>query len=116
VEIKAAMMETASDLGLKSEVQGAGLIQGSRLAGAVAGRSSMGLPVGNVALMLAMRLTSEQKGKLGSASGGSRYRLTSVGIWDSGKGGLVTDDAELRRVAAELDALNPPLLARAREG
>ena len=64
--------------------------------------------MGNVAAMLAMRLTTDQQGKLGLQR---RYEMTPMGLYDAQEGRLVNDDKSLQRIAVELETLTPPLLA-----
>jgi subtilisin family serine protease len=107
-EVKAAMMETATDLGQKPEVQGAGLISGGRLAQTVTDRASLGVPVGNVAYMLALRLTGEQRKNLALQD---RFIATPLGLYDRQEGKLLNDDVQLHELAKHLDSLTPPAVA-----
>ena len=90
-EVKAVMEETAADLGQAREVQGAGLINGDALAKSVAQRAAGGLPIGNIAYALALRLTSEDRKAVAKQS---RYRETALGLLDTQTGHLVNTDAE----------------------
>ena len=56
VDVKAVMMETARDLSQPRDVQGSGIVDGDKLARTVVERVQAGLPVGNVAYVIAMRL------------------------------------------------------------
>lgn len=99
-EVKSLLMETASDLGVERETQGAGLIDGSRLAETVADRVSQGLPVGNIAYMLAVRMVTTADRELLKAQ--TRYRETSIGLLDSEEGRLVHTEREMKDVLAVL--------------
>jgi hypothetical protein len=101
VDVKAVMMETAEDLKAPSEKQGAGRLDGKRLAGAVERRVAQGIPVGNLAYMLAVRLTSGQRKALARQT---RWRWTPVGILDSRTGRLLHNDREVADLAAFLQA------------
>ncbi|MBI4050877.1 MAG: S8 family serine peptidase [Elusimicrobia bacterium] len=96
-EVKAAMMETAKSLGEDSEVQGAGLVDGEKLAQAVEERVKAGLPVGNIAYMLAQRTTQWQDFNM---QRDKRFRHTPIGILDTQTGHLVNTD-EAYAVAAK---------------
>jgi subtilisin family serine protease len=101
VEVKAVMMETAEDLKAPAERQGAGRLDGKRLAAAVERRVALGVPVGNLAYMLAVRLTSGQRRALARQK---RWRWTPVGILDSRTGRLLHSDREVADLAAYLEA------------
>ncbi|MCX5789493.1 MAG: S8 family serine peptidase [Elusimicrobia bacterium] len=90
-EVKAVMQETASDLGQPREVEGAGLVNGGSLAKAVAQRAAQGLPIGNIAYALALRLTSNDRQALAKQS---RYKETALGLLDTRTDHLVNTDAE----------------------
>lgn len=105
-EVKAAMMETARDLGFKPYEQGAGLLDGQNLLQVVRARLQAGLPVGNVAYMLSLRLSEWHRWYLQEQMG---YRLTRLGLYDPRTGHLINTDAELetilKRAEAELENL-----------
>lgn len=101
-QVRALLMETASDLGRETEVQGAGLASGERAAEAVLSRVGMGLPVGNVAFALAMRLTSADRRALGAQT---RYRMTPLGLLDVRDGRLVNTE---RGIEEALKAIRAP--------
>ncbi len=105
-QVKAALVESAADIGQKPEIQGAGLLNGRRLAQAVADRVKAGVPVGNIAYMLSMRLTSEQRKKVDESG---RFQRTALGVVDFKTGRLVNDDAQLRRLIDDL--IRPPAIA-----
>ncbi|MBI4349409.1 MAG: S8 family serine peptidase [Elusimicrobia bacterium] len=92
VEVKAAIVETASDLGKPRELQGAGLVDGGALASTVAERVSRGLPIGNIAYMLALRLTTDDRKALEKQD---RYQETALGLLDTKTGHLVNTDREM---------------------
>jgi len=98
-EVKALMMETASDLGQGPEVQGAGLVNGEKLAKALEERVAKGLPVGNVASMVSQRGTSRWAEFNMKANG--RFVRTSLGLMDNQTGHLVNSDADFEAVMAE---------------
>ncbi|TPW17491.1 MAG: hypothetical protein FD126_3633, partial [Elusimicrobia bacterium] len=98
-EVKAVMMETASDLGQAKEVQGSGLVDGKRLARTVAERVQLGLPVGNVAYVIAMRLTTLDRAELKKQD---RYQETALGLLDTKTGHLVNTDREMESVIRAL--------------
>jgi len=99
VEIKALLMETARDLKKPSETQGAGLLDGNRLASAVLERVKAGVPIGNIAYMLSVRLTSEQRQAMAQQT---RFRMTPLGIVDTQSGRMIKTDAELFWLMREL--------------
>jgi subtilisin family serine protease len=99
IEVKALMEETAHDLKLRPERQGSGRQDGARLAEAVERRVREGVPIGNVAYMVAARLTSEQRKYL---SWQKRYQLTPLGLLDTLTGRLLHTDAEIADVAGWL--------------
>ncbi|TBR25287.1 hypothetical protein EPO15_02495, partial [bacterium] len=104
-QVKAVLMETAGTLAAESkDVQGAGLVNGTRLVQAVIDRVKRGLPIGNVAFALSMRLTSKDRDSL---SRQNRYQLTPLGLLDASTGRLVRDEVEIQ---AALDAIRkaPP--------
>ena len=105
-DLKAVMMETASDIGQKPEVGGAGLINGTRLAKTVLERAAAGVPIGNIAYMLSLRLTSDERTKV-DASG--QYERTTLGLLDLRSGHLINDDAQLKSLVMGLS--KPPLVA-----
>lgn len=94
VEVKAAMMETARRLEeVPRETQGAGLVDGALLAEVVVERVRSGLPIGNVAYALAVRmLTSRDRAALGAQE---RYRETALGLLDTRAGRLVGTELEM---------------------
>ncbi|MBI4422626.1 MAG: S8 family serine peptidase [Elusimicrobia bacterium] len=121
VEVKAAMVETAADLGQAREVQGAGLADGTALAQAVAQRVRQGIPIGNIAYALALRLTTQDRQALARQE---RYRETALGLLDAKTGHLVNTDTELDAAARWIRANSPkppppapapPLLLLARD-
>lgn len=97
-EIKALILETADDLGEPAWVQGAGLINGKRLAEAVVKRIEAGAPAGNVALLLSKEL-SEFDAWLLERQG--RVARTSVGLLDKASGHLVNTEAEVLALREE---------------
>jgi hypothetical protein len=112
LEIKAVLMETSVDLNQKKEFQGAGLINGTRTATAVIERVKRGLPIGNIAYSLAMRLTSTDQEKLKTQN---RYEWTPVGLLDTHTGRLLNSEVELQRALEEIRRKNPPVLMVGRE-
>ncbi|MBI3296830.1 MAG: S8 family serine peptidase [Elusimicrobia bacterium] len=99
-EVKALLMETARELAAEGkDVQGAGLVNGEAIAQSVVDRVKRGLPVGNVAFSLSMRLTQRDRAAL---SRQSRYQLTPLGLLDNSTGHLVRDEGE---IAAALGAI-----------
>jgi hypothetical protein len=105
-------METSVDLNQKKEFQGAGLINGTRTATAVIERVKRGLPIGNIAYSLAMRLTSTDQEKLKTQN---RYEWTPVGLLDTHTGRLLNSEVELQRALEEIRRKNPPVLMVGRE-
>lgn len=97
-EVKALMMETADDLGRPSTEQGAGLVNGERLAQAVKARAEAGAPVGNVALLAASRLGGFERWYL------ARRGLVSTpaGLLDTGSGHVVNSAAEVEALSARV--------------
>lgn len=99
LQLKALMMETAKDLGHKKEFQGAGLIRGDTLAQTVSDRVKRGLPIGNIAFALAMRMTSHDLDKLKMQK---RYKMTPLGLLDTKTGHLIRSETEMERVLKQL--------------
>jgi subtilisin family serine protease len=91
-EVKALMMETSDDLHQAPEVQGAGLVNGEKLAKALQNRVEHGLPVGNVAYMIGQRGAS--KWDEFNMKQDDRYKRTSLGLLDSKTGHLVNTDTD----------------------
>jgi subtilisin family serine protease len=100
VEVKAVIEETAHDLGRKPEEQGAGLIDGKRLADVVRRRVATGLPIGNLAYMLAVRLTSLQRGEMAKSG---RWKFTPIGVLDRRTGRMLHTDDEINQLASWLE-------------
>ncbi len=98
-EVAAWGIETASDLGQPRETQGAGLIDGAALAKTIVSRLRLGLPIGNIAYRLAMRLSSEDLRLLDRQE---RYRNTPLGLLDVETGHLIRDDAQMQRVLEQI--------------
>lgn len=111
-EVKAVMMETARSVGHRRETEGAGLINGRRIADTVMDRVKRGIPIGNIAYMLAMRLTSSDLEKLPRQN---RYQMTDLGLLDTSTGYLVKDEFELDRAIREIRAVKPLLYVKKRE-
>lgn len=112
-QVKALMMETSKELAAEGkDIQGAGLVNGSRLAQAVIDRVKRGAPVGNVAFELSMRLT--QKDRL-ALTRQTRYQLTPLGLLDLSSGHLVRDERQITAALAELRALPPVIMVSAPE-
>ncbi|MBI5200334.1 MAG: S8 family serine peptidase [Elusimicrobia bacterium] len=103
-EVKAAIMESASDLGKPRETQGAGLVDGAALAKTVAERVQQGLPIGNLAYMLALRLTTDDRKLLDKQD---RYRETALGLLDVKTGHLVNTDKEMDAAVRAIRNLGP---------
>jgi subtilisin family serine protease len=103
-DVKAALMETSSDIQKPKEQQGAGLANGERLAKAVTERVSLGIPVGNVAYLLAMRLTTTDSDKLQNQT---RYQMTPLGLYDTQSGRLINNEADIQKA---LDEIRKPAL------
>ncbi|MEK7746603.1 MAG: S8 family serine peptidase, partial [Elusimicrobiota bacterium] len=100
-QVKAAIMETASDMGKAKEVQGAGLLNGKNLVQRVLERVSQGTPIGNVAFELSMRLTTEDRKRLKDQP---RYTMTPLGLLDTRTNHLVNTEGEMLKVIEELRA------------
>jgi subtilisin family serine protease len=98
-DVKAVLMETAKDLKAPAETQGAGLLNGSQLVTAVMARVQAGVPVGNIAYMLSVRLTSDQRKALAAQT---RFKMTPLGILDTKNGRLIKTDKELFWLMKEL--------------
>ncbi|MBI5595318.1 MAG: S8 family serine peptidase [Elusimicrobia bacterium] len=110
-QVKAVLMETAVQLAAEGkDVQGAGLVNGSRLVQAVVDRVKRGLPVGNVAYALSMRLTEKDRKALAAQT---RYQLTPLGLLDSSNGHLVRDEAGIAAALRELRRPAPPVVTAA---
>lgn len=105
VEVKAALLETATDLGKAREMQGAGLMNGEAIARTVAERVEQGLPIGNIAYALALRLTTQDRQLLAKQS---RYRETALGLLDTKTGHLVNTDRELDAAVKFIRQNAPP--------
>lgn len=104
-QVKAVIMETAGTLVKEpKDVQGAGLVNGTRLVQAVIDRVKRGLPVGNVAFALSMRLTTKDRESL---SRQNRYQLTPLGLLDTTSGRLVRDEAEIQAALDEIRKIPP---------
>ena len=88
-------METARSLGLKPEEQGAGMLDGEKLARVLQARAEAGLPVGNVAYMLAFRVAGFEQWYMQNFTS---YRFTPVGILNVKTGHLISTDRELDAV------------------
>jgi len=98
-QIKALLMETASDLGESPEVQGAGLLNGENIATTLKRRVQAGLPVGNVAFLFARALTEWARKEMAQ---GERYQVTPVGILDLKSGHLISNDREFDALIQKL--------------
>ena len=117
-DVKAVLMETAGDLKKPGELQGAGLMNGERLASTVIARVAAGVPVGNIAYMLSVRLTTEQKQMMSKQT---RFKATPLGIVDTQNGRLIKNDEELFWLMQEMKAPitvaynknDPPAVAKA---
>ncbi|MBI4051855.1 MAG: hypothetical protein HY400_05055 [Elusimicrobia bacterium] len=59
----------------------------------------MGIPIGNIAYMLALRLTSDQKQSIQRQG---RYQMTPLGILDTQTNHLIHTDKELEQALEEL--------------
>ncbi|TPW20581.1 MAG: peptidase, partial [Elusimicrobia bacterium] len=104
-QVKAVIMETAGTLVKEpKDVQGAGLVNGTRLVQAVVDRVKRGLPVGNVAFALSMRLTTKDRESL---SRQNRYQLTPLGLLDTTSGRLVRDEAEIHSALQAIRSVPP---------
>jgi subtilisin family serine protease len=99
-EVKALMMETATDLHEKPEVQGAGMVNGEKLAAVLEQRVKMGLPVGNVAFSIAHRTSRWDEFQMRA---GDRFERTSMGILDKKTGHLIHNDTEFDALSDQLD-------------
>lgn len=107
-EVKALLMETALQLAAEGkDVQGAGLVNGSRIVQTVVDRVKRGLPVGNVAFELSMRLTEKDRKALAAQT---RYQLTPLGLLDSSTGHLVRDEVGIDAALRELRKPAPPVV------
>jgi hypothetical protein len=107
-QVKAVIMETAGALAKESkDVQGAGLVNGNRLAQAVFDRVKRGLPVGNVAFALSMRLTVKDRASLERQT---RYKLTPLGLLDTASGRLVRDEAGIDAAIKEIRKAPPTIM------
>ena len=95
-EIKAVQMETARNLGLQPEEQGAGMVDGVKLAKVLQQRVEAGLPVGNVAYMLAFRAGGFDRWYMLQSF--KEYRFTPVGLLNTKTGYLVNTDSEMQKV------------------
>jgi len=110
-EIKAVLMEAAVDLKQDKKFQGAGLINGTRVAQTVIDRVKRGIPIGNIAFALAMRLTTPD---LKNLENQNRYEMTAIGLLDKRTGHILNTEAELTRALAEIRE-TPPVLMVGRE-
>lgn len=106
-ELKALLMETAVDLKEEKEFQGAGLINGSRVARTVIDRVKRGIPIGNIAYALAMRMTSSDQWKLEKQT---RYEMTPVGLLDKETGHILNTEKELMKALEEIRKPRPILM------
>jgi subtilisin family serine protease len=113
MQVKAVLMETARDLDVAKESQGAGLINGTRVAQSVVDRVKRGIPIGNIAYSLAMRMTTGDRQKLDEQS---RYEMTPLGILDRDTGHLIRDEREMQHLLDELRSRKMPLLVKREEG
>jgi subtilisin family serine protease len=102
-EVKALVMEGATDTGDAHEAQGAGLVNGDNIAANLKARSDAGVPVGNIAYMLSQQLTTSQRQILAADP---NYSITSLGILDKRSGHLISTEVEM-------DALQKQLQSRA---
>ena len=100
-EVKALMMETADSLGEKPEVQGAGLVNGEKIAAALEERVRKSLPVGNIPAMLAQQLNPRHKVLLQIKN---RFQTTPLGILDRKNKHLINNDAEFDLMAESIEA------------
>ncbi|MDE2290457.1 MAG: S8 family serine peptidase, partial [Elusimicrobia bacterium] len=101
-EVKAVIMETARTLPKESkDAQGAGLLDGAPLVQAVVERVRQGLPVGNVAFELMMRLTAQDRADLAKQT---RYQMTALGLLDTTTGHLVNDEIAIQQALDEIRA------------
>jgi len=99
-EVKALMMETATDLKEKPEVQGAGMVDGDKLAKVLESRVKMGLPVGNVAFAIAHRTSRWDEFNMKK---GDRFEHTPMGLLDKKSGHLIHNDAEFDSFTDEME-------------
>ena len=105
-QVKAALMETAKDMNEKRETQGSGLLNGERLVKAVTDRVQRGIPVGNVAYSLAMRLTTADEAKLKRQT---RYQMTPLGLLDTTSWHLVNNETDMDAALDEIRRAQGPL-------
>lgn len=94
-DVKALLMETAEDLGRPEYEQGAGFLNGEKLARTLAERVEAGTPVGNIPLMLSRQVPEFYRWYL------ARYksvRPTPLGLLDTQTGHLVNTDQEADRL------------------
>ena len=105
--VRAALMETAKDMGKKREDQGSGLMQGGSVASAVIDRVKRGIPVGNIAFALSMRLTTKDVDKLKDQR---RYEMTEIGLLDKQTGRIINNELDLMRALEEIRATKPTLM------
>ncbi|PIP83734.1 MAG: hypothetical protein CO113_04655 [Elusimicrobia bacterium CG_4_9_14_3_um_filter_62_55] len=108
-QVRAALMETAKDLGKTKEQQGSGLMQGGNVAAAVIDRVKLGIPVGNIAFALSMRLTTKDVEKVKAQR---RYELTEIGLLDTQTGRIINTEDGLVRALEEIRATKPMTLVR----
>ncbi|MFH2203414.1 MAG: S8 family serine peptidase [Elusimicrobiota bacterium] len=110
-EVKALLMETADDLGRPAYEQGAGFVNGERLAKALEERVKAGAVAGNVALMVARDLTGFQKWYLEKHKS---IVMTQAGLLDTRTNHLVHNDAEVDalRQTVKDEYASKPLLER----
>ena len=108
-EIRALLMESAVDQQWDPVIQGAGLFDGRRMAVLLQKRIEAGMPVGNIACMLTMRLTASEKK---SVDASKRYRRTGLGVVDTQGQRLVNTDAELRTMLRQLKPVKTPVLPK----
>lgn len=94
-EVKALMMETATDLKQPRETQGAGMVNGGKMASALKQRVELNVPVGNVAYVLMMRLTT---GEMALVNKNPAYSITSLGILDKKTGHLISTESEMEQL------------------
>ncbi len=90
-EVKALMMETATDLHQPAEVQGSGLIDGEKLSRTLAERVQKGLPAGNIAYMLTTRLSRWDEFNMKQDA---RFEKTAIGLVDAKTSHLVNTDVD----------------------
>lgn len=99
-EVKALIMETADDLGQPAYVQGAGLVDGEKLAKALEERVKAGASAGNVALMLSRDATPFQKWYLAKNKG---IVATGAGLLDTRTNHIVNTDQEVDALRSAVD-------------